>query len=153
MRMALVGLLSASLALVACGTAPGEQSLAILNRTAAHVNLEFLDGQRASVDPCSAYAWKGPQEAVWTLRHRDRIVTSGQLAGQGQRRAVAITVMPDGSLDVDVSLDGIVTDPPDPHPCEGELAAPTVAPARSVAPSSSVAPSVSPESTAEPSAS
>ncbi len=111
------------------------------------MNLEFLDGQRASVDPCSAYAWKGPQEAVWTLRHRDRIVTSGQLAGQGQRRAVAITVMPDGSLDVDVSLDGIVTDPPDPHPCEGELAAPTVAP------SSSVAPSVSPESSAEPSAS
>ena len=135
-----------------CGTAPGEQSLAVLNRTAAHVNLEFLDG-RAPRRPVFGLRLEGGREAVWTLRHRDRIVVSGQLAGQGQRRAVAITVMPDGSFDVDVSLDGIVTDPPDPHPCEGELAAPTVAPATSVAPSSSVAPSVSPESSAEPSAS
>ena len=106
-----------------CGTAAGEQSLAILNRTAAHVNLEFLDGHRASVDPCSTFTWRGPEDAVWTLRHREQVVVSGQLAGQGQRRAVAITVMPDGSFDVDVSLDGIVTDPPDPHPCEGELTA------------------------------
>ena len=107
-----------------CGTAPGEQSLAVLNRTAAHVNVEFLDGRHASIEPCSAYTWRGSEGAVWTLRHRDQVVVSGQLAGQGARRAVAITVMPDGSFDVDVSLDGVVTDPPDPHPCEGELTAP-----------------------------
>ena len=127
------------LVVAGCGTAPGEQSLAVLNRTAAHVNLEFLDGRLASIDPCSAYTWRGPEDAVWTLRHRDQVVVSGQLAGQGQRRAVAITVMPDGSFDVDVSLDGIVTDPPDPHPCEGELTAPRPVPPAS----SSAAPSAS----------
>jgi hypothetical protein len=139
--------LSLALVLEACGTAPGEQSLALLNRTAAHVSIEFLDGRHASIDPCSAYTWKGPEDAVWTLRHRDQVVTSGQLAGQGQRRAVAITVMPDGSFDVDVSLDGIVTDPPDPHPCEGELTAPTAPPAASSAPATSPVPA-----SAEPSA-
>jgi len=146
-RKALVGLvLFLPSALGACGTAPGEQSLAILNRTAAHVSLEFLDGTLASIDPCSAYTWKGPEAAVWTLRHRAQVVTSGQLAGQGQRRAVAITVMPDGSFDVDVSLDGIVTDPPDPHPCEGEIGAPT-------APASSDRPSPAPDLSAAPSTS
>jgi len=147
-RKAFVGLLLLLLtpALAACGTAPGEQSLAILNRTAAHVNVEYLDGTRATIDPCSAYTWKGPEAAVWTLRHRDQVVTSGQLAGQGQRRAVAITVMPDGSFDVDVSLDGIVTDPPDPHPCEGEVGAPTP-------PSSSDPSSPSPDPSDAPSAS
>jgi hypothetical protein len=139
-------LLLLPLTIGACGTAPGEQSLAILNRTAAHVNIEFLDGKRATIDPCSAYTWKGLEGAVWTLRHRDQVVTSGQLAGQGQRRAVAITVMPDGSFDVDVSLDGIVTDPPDPHPCEGEIGVPSAPPA----PDGS---SPSPDLTAAPSAS
>jgi len=136
-RKALGGLLLVSLVLAACGTAPGEQSLAILNRTAAHVNVEFLDGRRDSVDPCSAYRWKGPETAVWTLRHRDHVITSGQLAGQGQQRAVAITVMPDGSVDVDVSIDGIVTDPPDPHPCEGEPKAPAAPPATEASPARS----------------
>jgi hypothetical protein len=147
-RKALVGLLLLPLTIGACGTAPGEQSLAILNRTAAHVNVEFLDGRQASVDPCSAYMWTGPEDAVWTLRYRDHVVTSGELAGQGQRRAVAITVMPDGSSDVDVSLDGIVTDPPDPHPCEGEVAAPTApAPASSASATSPVPASAEPSAT------
>ena len=120
-RFALLATVLIGVVVLGCGAAPGEQTLAILNRTSAHVTVEFLDGRRDSVEPCARYTWRGSEAAVWTLRHRSQVIVSGQLAGQGQRRAVAVSILPDGSIDVDVSLDGIVTDPPDPHPCEDEL--------------------------------
>ena len=113
---------AALLAAAACGGPADEQAVAVLNRSAAHAVLSFLDGTSEVIAPCSFHVWRGPIDRTWTFAHRDEVVTSGQLPYRNERRAVAIEALLSGGLDIDVSDSGIAPDPVDPHPCEGDRA-------------------------------